>query len=122
MKKHLIFLKNPGIIYYSWLFIVLGVSLILGYEGSQSIVWPAIIVGIIFGVLLLFTWFNSYVELTKKQTVLKLPYLKKIILTSKPQLLASWHKFKIYTIAISEYQTAKYLVIDKGAQNYENRS
>lgn len=110
MKKHLIFLKKPGIIYYSWLFIVLGISLILGYEGNQMIVWSSIIVGLVFVVLVIFTWFNSYVVLTKDKTILKLPYLRKKVLSAKPRLLASWHRFEIYQLATSKYQKVVYMI------------
>ncbi|MDE6491803.1 MAG: EbsA family protein, partial [Lactobacillus sp.] len=42
-KKHFIFLGTAGIIYYSWLFIILFISLILMYESNTTINWPAII-------------------------------------------------------------------------------
>lgn len=55
MKKHLIFLGDLGVIYYSWLLLVLFLTVIFCLEGSQFINLPTVITGIIFLLLLVFT-------------------------------------------------------------------
>lgn len=75
MKKHFIFLDKAGIIYYSWLFTLLFIGLILGYEGTSTLNWPAIILIVIFFILLIYTWFASYYS----PEILKFPYRKKLL-------------------------------------------
>ncbi|ASW12012.1 hypothetical protein LDL72_06625 [Lactobacillus delbrueckii subsp. lactis DSM 20072] len=55
MKKHLIFLGDLGVIYYSWLLLVLFLTVIFCLEGNQFINLPTVITGIIFLLLLVFT-------------------------------------------------------------------
>ena len=43
MKKHLIFLGDLGVIYYSWLLLVLFLTVIFCLEGSQFINLPTVI-------------------------------------------------------------------------------
>ena len=56
------FLGVAGIIYYSWLLIVLFIAFILGYEGNKAISIPGIVVGIIFLLLAVYTWSFSYLQ------------------------------------------------------------
>lgn len=78
MKKHFIFLGAAGVIYYSWLLALIFVAFIVGYESNKAISYPALILGAIFVVIAIYTWFNSYFQ--KKASVywLKLPYRQKL--------------------------------------------
>ncbi|MBA1394980.1 acyltransferase, partial [Lactobacillus sp. XV13L] len=59
-KKHYVVWGRVGLIYFSWLLIVLFTSLIIAYEGTSSFNWPAIGCGILFVLLAVYTYVNSY--------------------------------------------------------------
>lgn len=85
--------------------------MILGYEGNKSISIPGIVVGIIFILLLIYTWHFSYLMKSKDQFILKLPYRTKAKV-NKPTLYAEWRNFKIYRLK-GEVQNYSILVISR---------
>lgn len=109
MKKHLIFLGDLGVIYYSWLLLVLFLTVIFCLEGSQFINPPTVITGTIFLLLLVFTWKKSYISFDS-QTRLRLPYQKEFVLEKKPELVTSWRSFEVYRARVSKHQSIDYLV------------
>ena len=109
MKKHLIFLGDLGVIYYSWLLLVLFLTVIFCLEGSQFINLPTVITGIIFLLLLVFTWKKSYISFDA-QTRLRLPYRKEFVLDEKTELVTSWRGFDVYRARVSRHQSIDYLV------------
>ncbi|WP_240404972.1 EbsA family protein [Lactobacillus jensenii] len=113
MKKHLFFLGKAGTIYYSWLMVLLFISLIIALEGNKAIMWPAVIIGSIFLVIAIYTFLCSYIKEEKNSLLLKLPYKKKVVLTQKPQKVASWHAFHIYHVELSKYEAVNYMIIQK---------
>ena len=113
MKKHLFLLGKAGTIYYSWLMVLLFISLIIALEGNKVIMWPAVIIGGIFLLLATYTFLCSYIKTENNSLLLKLPYKKKVVLTQKPQKVASWRIFHIYHVELSKYEAVNYLVIQK---------
>ena len=55
MKKHFIFLGAAGVIYYSWLLALIFVAFIVGYESNKAISYPALSLGAIFVVIVIYT-------------------------------------------------------------------
>ena len=107
MKKHFIFLGVPGITYYSWLLSLIFVAVIFGYEANKGISMPCLILSIIFGVLVIYTWFTSYFKQEQANYVLKLPYTTMTAI-KPPKLLMQWKFLKIYELK-DKYHS--YLVI-----------
>ena len=85
--------------------------MILGYEGNKAISISGIVVGIIFTILLIYTWVFSYVAKSNDQFILKLPYLTKMKV-NQPTLRAQWHIFQIYQLK-GEVQNYSILVISR---------
>ncbi|GHV97739.1 hypothetical protein lacNasYZ03_08300 [Lactobacillus nasalidis] len=110
MKKHLIFLGDAGVIYYSWLLLVLFLTVIFCLEGSQFVNLPTLITGFIFLILAFFTWSRSYISFGRK-TRLRLPYRKELVLEWEPKLVTSWRCFEVYRARISKHQSIDYLVL-----------
>lgn len=109
MKKHFVLLGKAGLIYFSWLFIVLFIGLIIAYEGTERVNWPAILIICLFVLLLVYTFINSYYS----NSIIKLPYSKKIILKGKVQLVKSWRFVRIEKIKLSNLQTVYFLRVVK---------
>ncbi|QNQ80418.1 hypothetical protein [Lactobacillus sp. PV034] len=109
MKRHFIFLGAPGIIYYSWLLVVIFVGVSFAYESNKTISLPSLILCSLFVILLIYTWFFSYTKRVKSEEFeFKLPYRKKSKI-SKPQIIFQWHFIR--TLKINDkYQ--KYYVIE----------
>lgn len=101
MKKHFILLGKPGIIYFCWLFIILFVGLIFGYEGTAKVNWPALILVLLFFFILIYTYLFSYYT----KNTLKLPYRKIIKVPIQIQILGNWKCFVLEKIAIDPTQT-----------------
>lgn len=97
MKKHFIFLGVPGVIYYSWLLTLIFVAIIFGYESNKSLSVPGLVLGIIFGLLVIYTWMCSYFKESKQNHLFKLPY-RSIVKISQPKLRTSWKIFDFYEI------------------------
>lgn len=98
MKKHFIFLGVPGVIYYSWLLTLIFVAFIFGYESNKSLSVPGLVLGIIFGLLVIYTWLYSYFKESKSKNFLfKLPY-RSISKIDQPKLRTSWKIFDLYEI------------------------
>lgn len=108
-KHHFIILGRVGIIYYSWLLIVLFTTLTLAYESTKAVNWPAICFGIIFLLLVIYTYLASYWA----KMILKLPFKKKINCQVAPKLRYTWQFFNVYEIKISTLQTYYLLGISK---------
>lgn len=108
-KKHFLILGRAGLIYYSWLLIVLLISLILTYEGTRAVNWPAIICGVIFIILTSYTYFNSF----WKTGWLKLPFKKRIKNQGEPKLVYHRKLIKIYEIRVAELEKYRLLRIVK---------
>lgn len=85
--------------------------MILGYEGNKAISISGIVVGLIFTILLVYTWLFSYLAKNKNQFILKLPYRTKINV-NEPILRAKWHCFQIYQLK-GEVQNYSILVISR---------
>lgn len=83
--------------------------MILGYEGNKAISISGIVVGLIFGLLLFYTIYFSYLQKDGKQFVFKLPYRTKVKV-NQPILYAQWRVFRIYKIR-NEFQNYSILVI-----------
>lgn len=107
MKKHFIFLGAAGLIYYSWLLALVFVGVIFAYESNKALSLVSLCLCGLFGILLIFTWFNSFIQKQDQIYLFKLPYRKKQEI-SKPELVKKWHKIKVYEIKDS-YQ--KYYVV-----------
>ena len=73
--------------------------MILGYEGNKAISISGIVVGIIFTILLIYTWVFSYVAKSNDQFILKLPYRTKMKV-NQPTLRAQWRIFQIYQLKV----------------------
>lgn len=110
-KQHFIFLGKAGLIYYSWMFVVLFVSLIIAYENNASISWPGIIVFVMFLIILIYTILTSYWN----QDYLRLPFKRKTKISSRPQLVKQLWKFNIYEVNLNSYQ--KYYIFCLNAKN-----
>lgn len=108
-KRHLIFLGNAGIIYYSWLLVVGFLIVVFCLEGNTFVNPPTVITGIIFVILLFYTWAKSYV-LIGEESMLKLPYRKELQLVEVPTLVKSWKGFYFYKAKLNQYQSLDYLV------------
>ncbi|RVU71740.1 MULTISPECIES: acyltransferase [Lactobacillus] len=105
MKKHFLLLGKAGLIYFSWLFILLFIGLILAYEGTAKINWSAIIIIVIFLGLLIYTWFASYCT----TQVLKLPYRGKLKLKQKAKIIWQWKFCQINQLKVDDFHTFYYL-------------
>lgn len=110
-KKHFMILGRVGLIYYSWLLVVLFLCLIFVYEGTKAINWPAIIIGALFFLLVLYTYFNSYWQ----NKCLKLPFKRKINESRPPQLISRCSCLTIYQVKVTELE--KYLLLRIEKQN-----
>ncbi|WEV39434.1 acyltransferase [Lactobacillus sp. ESL0680] len=108
-KKHFIILGRVGLVYFSWVFIVLFLSLILAYEGTHVKNWPAIILGIIFVILLIYTFLTSYWN----NKYLKLPFRAKVKCNKQPELFWQWHYLHIYVITVADLEKYYLLRIAK---------
>ena len=95
MKKHFIFLGAAGVIYYSWLLALIFVAFIVGYESNKAISYPALILGTIFAIIVIYTWLNSYFQKEASVYWLKLPYRQKIQLQDL-KIKWQWKAFDIY--------------------------
>jgi hypothetical protein len=113
VKKHCLLLGKTGLIYNSWLLILLFVAFIVAFEGNRAIVWPAIILGLIFAGLLFYSYFNSYVLQRGEQTKVKVPYKRQTTTVRAPKLIARWHSFAIYRVQLDELTSLTYLVLEK---------
>lgn len=100
-KKHFIFLGKPGLIYYSWLFIILFLGLIFGYEGTEKINWPAISLVTLFFILFIYTWLNSYFS----GDLLKMPYRTKDKINGHVNLIWNWKFCELYRVKVDEMKT-----------------
>lgn len=98
-KQHFIFLGKAGLIYYSWMFIVLFVSLINFYEQNTKISWVGVIFLVLFFVILVYTFLTSYWQ--KQQ--FKLPFKAKTKIKT-PVLIKKLWRFNIYEVTINDYQ------------------
>ncbi|CCK84232.1 G6EU66 (Putative uncharacterized protein) [Lactobacillus equicursoris 66c] len=112
MKKHLVFLGNLGVIYYSWFFCLLFLAIIFCLEGSQFVNPPMVVTFFLFGLLLIYTWLTSFVSLGEKME-LHLPFRRAIVLEKKPSLVGSWKCFAVYRAKISRHHSLDYLVISR---------
>lgn len=76
MKRHFLLLGKAGLTYYSWLFVLLFIGLIIAYETTQKISWPATVLIVLFCLLFCASFFWSY--FTKQKMVLpyRLPFKK----------------------------------------------
>lgn len=110
-KKHFMILGRVGLIYYSWLLVVLFLCLIFVYEGTNAVNWPAIIIGALFFLLVLYTYFNSYWQ----NKCLKLPFKRKINESMPPQLINRCSCLTIYQVKVTELE--KYLLLRIEKQN-----
>ncbi|WP_281508906.1 hypothetical protein [Lactobacillus taiwanensis] len=111
MKKYFIFLGAPGVIYYSWLLALIFVAFIIGYESNKSISYPAIILGAIFVVIVIYTWLNSYFQKETDDFWVKLPYRQKFKLQSL-EIKCQWKAFVIYK-AKSKINTYLFLALKR---------
>lgn len=95
MKKHFIFLGAAGVIYYSWLLALIFAAFIVGYESNKAISYPALNLGAIFVVIVIYTWFNSYFQKEASVYWLKLPYRQKLQLQNL-KIKWQWKAFVVY--------------------------
>lgn len=109
MKKHFIFLGKAGLIYFSWLFVILFIGLIIAYEGTEKINWLSIIIIVIFFAILIYTFWNSYYT----EAFIKLPYRTKIKTKISPESIGTWKRLTIEKIHISKFENIYLLRIIK---------
>ncbi len=83
MKKHFIFLGAAGVIYYSWL------------------------LALIFVVIVIYTWFNSYFQKEASIYWLKLPYRQKLQLQN---LKIKW-QWKVFVVYEAKSKINTYLLL-----------
>ncbi|MDN6028807.1 MAG: hypothetical protein ACTIAG_00150 [Lactobacillus sp.] len=115
MKRHLILLGPQGLIYYSWLFTILLIGIILGYEGNQLISIPALVCSLIFILLLIWTIRASY--LIPKSGKLHLPY-RRLPMLSVPLIQYRTGRYFIYYQArVNHYQTIKLAILKSKPAN-----
>lgn len=112
-RKYFIFLGKEGLSYYSWLFIVLFVGLIVTYEGTDKINWLAIGILVIFFILFGYTISQSYYS----KDGFKLPYSKRKQISAKPKLLYHWRIFSIYQVKITQVKSYLILRLEKKVPN-----
>ncbi|WEV40678.1 acyltransferase [Lactobacillus sp. ESL0681] len=108
-KKHFIILGRVGLIYFSWLLVMLFISLILVYEATRMTFIIAAILGLIFILLLLYTYFTSYWD----NSYFKLPFKSKSTITSQPKLIRSWFVLEFYQIKLSDLENYYLLRFNK---------
>ncbi|MCT6892031.1 MAG: acyltransferase [Lactobacillus sp.] len=108
-KKHFVILGRSGLIYFSWILIVFFLSLIFLYESTKAFNWPALICVLVFIILLLYSYFNSYWD----KENFKLPFRFRTQVSSEPSVLLQWHYFKIYEIELDEFGHYYLLRIEK---------
>lgn len=96
MKKHFILLGKTGLIYYSWLFVILFVGLIVMYETTERISWIACAIIVLFIVLFCYSFLKSYYT----QDQLVLPYRFKIKSKFSIAIHWSWKSLRIGEIKI----------------------
>lgn len=109
MKKHFILVGKAGLILYSWLFVLLFIGLIIAYESTQKISWPAITLIVIFCLLFSGSFWRSY--FTKQELVLpyRFSFKKSIQIKKKWQ----WKKLALYHLKIDslhEYDVLSWAV------------
>lgn len=100
-KQHFIFLGKPGLIYYSWMFVTLFISLIIFYENTRGISWPAVIILVAFFVILIYTILTSYWD----ADCLRLPFKVKTKMPTQPELIKQTWKFQVYKINLNQYHS-----------------
>lgn len=100
MKKHFIFLGTNGLIYYSWLFIILFMSIIFQQETSKNISLACIVLESIFIISLIYTLLFSYIECKNQTYFLKLPYLKKKRVF-KPEFINRYLGLSFYKVNVA---------------------
>lgn len=108
-KKHFFILGRVGLIYYSWLLIILFITLILMYEGTKITNWPAILCGVLSLLTIIYTYNSSY--WTKEW--LKLPFKGKIKNQGKPKVFGKWRCLKIYEIKAAKLEKYYLLRFEK---------
>lgn len=108
-KKHFIILGRVGLIYYSWVLIIFFISLIIIYEGTEITNWPALFFGILFFLILLYTYQSSYWT----EECLKLPFKEKTRKYSKPKISGKWRNLKVYEIKVAELEKYYLLRFEK---------
>lgn len=105
MKKHFILTGKFGLIYFSWIFVLLFLALIFNYEKTTKVSQIAIILFILFFAALVYTWFNSY--FTTK--IIKVPYRPKIKGQFTVEQKGEWHGLTLYMLQVGKMQ--KYWVL-----------
>lgn len=109
MKRHFIFLGAQGLIYYSWLLALIFVGVSFAYESNKSLSIPSLILCLLFGIILIYTWFASYLKQTNTDEFeFKLPYRKKSLI-SNPTVIFQWHFIRTLKIH-NKYQN--YYVVE----------
>lgn len=96
MKKHFLLVGKAGLTYYSWLFVLLFIGLIIAYETTQKISWPATILIVLFCLLFGSSFFCSYFTEQKVVLPYRLPF-KKI---SKIKKDWEWRRLVLYRIQV----------------------
>ncbi|TSO26286.1 acyltransferase [Lactobacillus sp. LL6] len=100
-KKHYVFLGKAGLIYYSWMFVVLFISLTFFYEKNTTISWPGVSLLIGFFVILIYTILTSYWN----KEYFRIPFKFKVKIPQTPKLIKRIWKFNFYEIKLNKYQT-----------------
>ncbi|WEV50277.1 acyltransferase [Lactobacillus sp. ESL0731] len=108
-KKHFIILGRVGLVYFSWVFVVLFLSLIIAYEGTHITNWPAIILGLVFIILLIYTFLTSYWN----EQYFKLPFRAKVKSNKQPEMFWQWRRLNVYVITVADLEKYYLLRIAK---------
>lgn len=76
-KQYFIFGGASGIIWYSWIFVLLFLTIILTFESVNGFNWWPVVTGALFIATLVYSLLSSYYTRDKDGTThVKLPYMK----------------------------------------------
>ncbi|MCI1290535.1 MAG: hypothetical protein LKG31_02990 [Lactobacillus sp.] len=113
MKKHCLLLGKAGLIYNSWLLDLLFIAFIIAYESNRNISWPAVGVGALFALILLYSLLTCYISKEDEHTKIRLPYERQAQAIKSAQLLVAFSVIRIYQVKLSDYKQLTLLLIKK---------
>lgn len=121
MKKHCLLLGKAGLIYNSWLLDLLFIAFIIAYESNRSISWPAVAVGALFALILLYSFLTCYVSKEGEHPKIRLPYERQAQAIESAKLLSAFSVIRIYQVKLSDYKQLTLLALkrNKGEQSDE---
>lgn len=113
MKKHCLLLGKAGLIYNSWLLDLLFIAFIIAYEGNRSISWPAVAVGAVFALFLLYSFLTCFAMKEDGYTKIRLPYQRQAQAIESAHLLFAFSVIRIYQAKLSDYKQLTFAVLER---------